>query len=267
MMTIYPPFSIPNSLHIPLPSKQVKDTFQIHLLLPASFEQNRSTYPVLVLLDSDDVFAMLSTLAVSLFYENLIPEMIVAGIGYGIGMEGVADGKNHRERDYLPVSDDTRPDVDQAAGASNFFDFIHLELLPYLETHFRADPHDRSLVGISFGGVFGLYTLFCHPGIFQRYLVSSPSLAWGHRVTEQFEKDYDASHTDMKARLYLSSGTWEKSLVADMQNFYDLLYSRRYPALKMNLSLEEGGHLSSQAGALTRGLIYLYKDMCSSEAS
>jgi predicted alpha/beta superfamily hydrolase len=259
-MPIYPPVSIPRSFNISFASKVVGDTYQIHLRLPHGFDQTQSLYPVLILLDSDDLFPLASTLADSHFNENLIPEMIIAGIGYGAGIEGVASGKNHRERDYLPIGDENRPDVDQTAGAPSFIAFIEHELLPYLEATFRTDPQDRALAGISFGGVFALFAFFCHAGMFQRYFISSPSLSWGQRVLYRYEQACSQVITDIPARIYLSCGTWEKSLADEVGDFYNLLSGKRYSRLKMKLSFEEGGHLSSQPGALAKGLTYLYED-------
>ena len=42
-----------------------------------------------------------------------------------------------------------------------------------IETDYRADPADRTLLGHSLGANFALYTLFRQPDTFQRCVVAS----------------------------------------------------------------------------------------------
>jgi predicted alpha/beta superfamily hydrolase len=43
-----------------------------------------------------------------------------------------------------------------------FMQFLRRELIPFIETDYRADPSARTLLGHSMGANFALYTLF-HP--------------------------------------------------------------------------------------------------------
>ena len=78
----------------------------------------------------------------------------------------------YRNRDMIPFA--------AGSGSENFLKFLTTELIPKLDHDFRTQPH-RIIVGHSFGGLFGLYSLIKAPGVFKGYILASPTLEGDNR--------------------------------------------------------------------------------------
>ena len=65
--------------------------------------------------------------------------------------------------------------------AKKFLSFINNNLKPLIESKFNIDNLNQSYCGFSFGGLFGLYTLFTSTESFQRYVIGSPSIWWKNK--------------------------------------------------------------------------------------
>ena len=79
-------------------------------------------------------------------------------------------------------------------------DFLERELIPMIETEYRADEHDRTLLGHSLGANVALYTLFRKPGLFPRAVVASFDPLLDH------EEAFAAEHAALPVRLHLVFG-------------------------------------------------------------
>lgn len=192
---------------VTLSSSAFEQDYRVRVALPYGYDSSRSAYPVVYLLDSDVLFGLVTDVSRLLPLEGVpiflgkkrVPELIVVGIGYP---GGVAEMSNKRGRDMNPpegVEGDVNPD-----GATNFFRFLVGDLIPWVESNYRVDPSDRTLIGASRGGVFVLSTLFLHPETFRRHLAISP-------VIEPAIFDYAEAFANRKTaaqpRLYLSVGS------------------------------------------------------------
>ena len=75
-------------------------------------------------------------------------------------------------------------------GQDELLDFIEQQLMPAVAERFSIDPHQQSLFGHSFGGMFALYTLFPRPSLFDHLVAASPSQWWSDRFLLQHERDF-----------------------------------------------------------------------------
>ena len=57
-----------------------------------------------------------------------------------------------------------------SGGGAHFLAFLHEELFPFINARYRTVPDDRTLSCYSYGGTFGVFTLFNRPETFQRLL-------------------------------------------------------------------------------------------------
>lgn len=251
-------------------SEIVGDEFQIFVQLPFSYSQTEQTYPTLYATDGDDSFTLISSLLHMALLEGSLPEMILVAIGYGTDL---LDPANRRDFD-LPTTKSAWPKMPgmegepptAGGGGENFLRFIREELIPHIEKTYRADPSNRAYSGVSFGGIFGAFALFTHPETFSKYILSSPALWWDERVTFTYEEQYAKAHTDLSARVFLSIGTEEAPpefdqffhAVDNVIEFEKQLIGRKYPSLQLKFNHEEGGHTTSQPGALMKGLKYIF---------
>jgi len=163
-----------------LPSRQVQDTFNVCVRLPAGYDPKGSRrYPVVYQLDGNAYFGHLSQAVERRWRKKKqTDEPIVVAIGYRNAYE--MDSLRNRDYTYpeaLPV--DSLP---RSGGGDRFYRFLREELLPTVERTYRIDTSRRMLIGHSLGGYFTLYALLrdlAGPATFSAYVAASPSL-WYH---------------------------------------------------------------------------------------
>ena len=249
-----PPVTIANSEQFTLFSVNTQQEYKIYVHFPTSYSTTDATYPVMYGLDADIGFGSAAEMSTLLPVRNEMPEIIVVGIAYGAypGQEG-----NNRTRDFTPTA---VADFPSSGGAEKFLLFLRDELIPVIDTKYRTNPTDRTLSGASLSGLFSLYVLFEHPGIFNRYKISSPSIWWDDDVTFELEKKYAEGHTDLPARVFLSVGDVEGT-ASGWKKMVQVLEERKYPNLKLSsMMFEDAPHLTACFLAGVRGVKALFSD-------
>lgn len=118
-----------------LSSKLTGITYGFNIVLPASYAQGSTRYPVIYATDSEYRFITLSGLMQS---ANL--QAILVNID--------ATSSSRRWVDF------TMP------GAYAYFRFLTEELIPVIDASFRTDPTRRTLSGHSLSGEFAMYALY-----------------------------------------------------------------------------------------------------------
>lgn len=151
------------------PSKTLKRSVRVDMILPADYHQNALLqYPLLVLNDGQDVAALnlLSTLE-KLYVTKTIRPVIIAAIHAGNRMQeyGTAGQADYKKRG------------NKAAAYTNF---ILTELIPELEKRYRlsANKSDRVIAGFSLGGLSAFDIAWKHSDVFGKVGVFSGSLWW-----------------------------------------------------------------------------------------
>ena len=249
--------------------------YEIYISFPYSYHKSGDTYPVLYCLDANRSYGLVNNMVniLNIPYKE-IPEILVVGIGYPI--KGLEDWGAWRWRDLTPTSDPKADKVWEAflckfsgrddivarsGGAPNFLKFIHEELLPFIESSYRASSTDRALMGHSAGGLFVLYTVFHHPEMFQRYFAASPGVDWDNRILFEYENEYASNHKDLPVKLFMSAGSLEnEAMIKNMIEMSAQLQAKNYPSLELGTHIfENETHGSSYAAAVSRGLKVLYK--------
>ncbi|MCQ3829257.1 alpha/beta hydrolase [Microbulbifer elongatus] len=149
-------------------SEQVGRPYHIYIRLPEDYaDSSQKQYPIIYLLDGDSLFPILAANHMFLHYDDDIPEAIVVGIAYG----GFDPETNWRDFDFSTYAADWK----RSGGAEAFHNFLEHELLPEVESRYRADTERRVLFGQSRGGFMALYSAFNHPDLFWARIASNPS--------------------------------------------------------------------------------------------
>jgi len=271
--------SLPASEVLPLHSAQTGQDYEIFVSLPFSYRRTPGkTYPTVYVLDGNLFFGLVAHIVRILDLGAPFPEVIVAGIGYPLDETGDAYRREFVRRrilDFTPVVD-RRFEEDSCAfhglnrvetgGAGRFLRFIAEELVPAVESEYRADPADRTLAGHSLGGMFTLYALFQEPRIFHRFVSGSPALGYAGSALFAVEEEYARSHTDLPAALFLAIGDLEEVLnmsnpldatvlVSHFYRFSATLERRGYPSLQLKRQIFPGyAHLNIPAPLFQAGL-------------
>ena len=253
-----PQVQIPDTERRVLASRFVDEEFKIHVYLPRNYPEEGRRYPVIYLLDSEYSFGCVSYVVRRLIKGREIPPAIVVGVSYEVPYE---DFYRRRERDYTPSA--AHLDEFPAAGhGPAFFQFIEKELIPFVNATYATDPDDRTLVGLSFSGLFSTWVLFNHTEIINRYVIISPSLWWDNGACFRSEEAYAKNHQSLRARVYLTAGERDgRNIVEDVPRLIGRLESRGYEGLVLGGGLlEDETHRTIFPNAVTKGLRFVFKD-------
>jgi predicted alpha/beta superfamily hydrolase len=235
----------------------IDDDFYIYISLPDGYEESVKKYPVLYVLDGDISFGIATSIARYLQFGNTIPELIIVGIGYGALRKSKG---NDRNRDYTISNNRNRPG---SGGAPKFRKFLQDELLPYIDDEFRTAPDDRTINGYSLGGLFALYTLFTEPGLFNRYIIGSPHLAWDNFRIFSVQENAFNSIDDINARVFISVGSdqSQETYFEPIDSMVTIIQEKGYPNFKLDTKVFDGGtHLICPPEALTYGLVAVFSE-------
>jgi uncharacterized protein len=238
-------------------SENVKDTFQIQVSLPGNYNSTAHQYPVIFLLDSERMFGMAHNIVHWLKYSREIPDVIVVGIAY------TKNWWQKRSRDYTPVKDRAKTwgEWPLAGGADNFILFMQKELAPALK-RYRIDDTNKSIVGLSFGGLFVNYVLFSNPDMFDNYLIICPALMWDYHFLFGLDNQIiTASNKSKKVFTAVGSLDDKVKIIEPWVKMNRLIAEEECPNLVWNQRMYDNyGHISVVPIALTDGLKFLLNE-------
>jgi predicted alpha/beta superfamily hydrolase len=148
-------------------SKRLNEDREITIGLPPSYDKHpNQKYPILVLLDGDFLFdAFQGALSYGNYWDDL-PEVIIVGISQ--------NKNNERETDCAVDQENGLPTEKGEA----FFEFIGLELLPYVEKKYRTAPF-KMIAGLDTTAGFLNCYLYKDVPLFDAYISMSPELPTG----------------------------------------------------------------------------------------
>lgn len=262
--------TVPNTEVHRLPSTLVGQEYELLVAKPKNYDGSQDRYPMLVVLDANWHFALVTQLLRTMQFFEDVPQMLVVGIAYPTEVEG--DLWALRARDYTPTEDEgwaasftatyglPLTQLPRATGgAPDFVQFVRHELLPFIDATYRTDKKNRTLAGWSFGGLFALYALFNEPDLFNRYLILSPSVWWDNKIILAHEEEYAANHARLPARLFFSVGDNEGAMVPDMKQIVDKVEGRKYQGLHLTKRiLADETHATVVANAYSKGIRTLF---------
>lgn len=146
-------------------SVSLNETRQISITLPPSYEQNTTKeYPLLVLLDGEYLYDPFYGVVSYGSYWDDLPEMIIVSIAQ----------INNKQREEDCGFDPT--DGLPTKRATTFFNFISLELLPYIDNEYRTADF-KIIAGHDTTAGFLNAFLYKDSPIFNAYISLSPELA------------------------------------------------------------------------------------------
>ena len=242
--------------------------YHVYVSLPASYRQGDRRYPVLYVPDYEGDFLILKVANDIMSLDKtrpLLEEFILVGVPPK--SEGIQDWARKRTFDLTPteveamnksLADRIGGEV-HTGGAPMFLRTLKEELIPYIESKYRVTS-DRGLAGYSHGGLFATYVWLNDGSAFSRYLIGSPTLSWDKGILLKTEADLAKSGKALYGRVFLSVGADEdQGMVGAFKNLTAALTSHAYPNLQLESHIfESTDHPSGVAGALNRGLKFLY---------
>ncbi len=227
--------------------------YELQIFLPGNYKNSNKKYPVVYLMDSQWDFPLVKCIYGEHYYDGFIPEMIIVGVTWG-GVNPNPDSL--RARDYTPTKEQRLP---QSGGADKFLSFMKDELFPFIETNYKADPQNRSLMGCSLGGLITLYAFLTHTDMFNGYAAASPAVGWGNEVLYQYEKEFANKKLDRPVRVYMTVGDVERGrpVFEKMAGYFT---GKQYQNVSVRSKvLENTGHSGTKGETFARGLQYIFE--------
>ena len=255
--------------------------YDITVGLPESYSDSTAKkYPMILVTDGNDYFPLVFHAANTV---NGIDEVIVVSVGAPFE-EGRDAFTRRRVHEFSPpnwaMNDPFGQYVaagckafkvavaDCVGGAPKFLGMIVDELFPRLTAKYRIDMQRLGLFGVSAGGAFASWAIFQDKSPFRTYIISSPAIAYGDDDALRQEARYAASHKDLPARIYFSSGSLEIDdpqlegvghIVSGTVRLTAALRGRKYPGLVLYSEVLSGlGHTDAPGTAAVRGMRLLY---------
>ena len=267
-----PRVSFPASAVHEVPSASGR-RYQVWVDLPAAYAQDSKRYPVVFVTDPNFAFATTRTVR---DFAGQRGRNIESFILVGLVHDPDVTPAQSRGRDYTPTDPRKNPKVnparysgDRYGEAEAYRDYVETRVLPLIARSYRADMSRKTFVGHSYGSVFGLYTLFTRPGMFQNYVLGSPSLWFDDHLLLKMEAEYARTHKDLPARIHMVAGSFESfgpterhykdnDLAGTMQRFAATLQQRKYPSLTVSSEVADGeDHYTVFHDVASRGLLRL----------
>jgi hypothetical protein len=248
-------------------SKILNEDRRISIFNPDTVGGNVTpTYPVLYLLEENDMAMVTGMVKYLSSYNEQMPAMLVVGI----------DGGGDRMRDLTPTHalyDNHGKMVDgpdswlaTSGGGEAFLRFVHEEVMPYVEQHYHAAPF-RILAGHSVGGLTALHALNAHPDMFNAYLAVSPSLWWDRGGEVAVARKTLSLPNSRKAFLFLADSPEGRDFNRYVDDYLHVLRTKKLSGLYYTHAVYRGEtHGSIAVKAYYDGLRYLYPDWEASDA-
>jgi predicted alpha/beta superfamily hydrolase len=262
-----PRYYLPHTEIQELQSEFTGIKYKLYISLPRDYPNTKTKYPIVYTLDADYSFALAHNIIEHFTDRNDLPNMLVVSIAYDGASQNMQVYRKNRIRDYTPIHTTNQlwggyGKIEKYSGGGKRFQlFLKNELIPFIEANYRVRSIDRTIVGHSLGGLFGAYTLFTEPGLFQRYILVSSSLWYADKHIFHIEQAFSESHDTLNAKVYFCVGQWENSkklnifMPADQKNFVRQIKSRNYKGLTLSSHVfQRETHNSVFPAALSRGL-------------
>jgi len=234
-------------------SNYVKDDLMINISLPTRYNTD-TNYPIIVCLDSNIYFGLVSDTVRLMQFGDELPQAIVVGVGYPNDNEHIF----LRNRDYLPTISD---EAERSGYADEFHEFLIKELIPNLQSRYNIDLNEMTLLGDSYSGLFVLYSLFKRPNEFKNYISGSPSIYYDNAIIFEYEQALFESNKEVKGNIFLSVGSLEATeepafanMVGNVLKMSERLKSRNYALNISTHVFENETHLSVIPATFSRGL-------------
>jgi hypothetical protein len=150
---------------------------------------------------------------------------------------------------------------ENTGGSNLFLNFLENNVIKFIEKEYPNLKKRRGLLGHSFGGLFGFYTLQNRPELFQDLLLISASLSWNSSELVNKLKFLKLKESKTQISLYHSYGTEEiKGIRTSNNNLSNILRNLELKNFNYKFDpVKKTNHHSVLSRAIYDGLLYLYK--------
>lgn len=219
-------------------STTIGEEYTLYVLRTAAYDTSNVQVPVLYMTDGDWNMTVAMNCFSMLRQDYNTREPLIVGIGY-------EKGKNQRVRDLNPEG-----------GGPAFLTFIEIEVMPFIDKKYRTNK-EKAIYGYSMGGMFTTYILFNRPDLFDMVFIGAPGNNGSQLMPAA--KQYFKDHKDLKSKVFVGVGSYEKQVVKNIDSFTNYLLSRKCPGLTIRKDFTPGaGHGAALAQVMQNAVAYGY---------
>lgn len=214
------------------------DGRRVWVYLPPGYDDSDERYPVLYMLDGQNVFDAATSFAGEWEVDDSCERLIAAGEMRPIIVVAVANGETKRGYEYTPWYDTNRGGGGGEAQVREFIDV----LVPFVSANYRTltGPANTGFSGSSLGGLMAMYVAYEHAETFGLVAALSPSLQWNNNEMIRIA----ATSRKPDVRVYMDMGTLEWGPRGDrnrdgVDDAVDLLREMREAMLEKGFVLDD----------------------------
>jgi pullulanase len=185
---------------------------RVWVYLPPGYDDEPGErYPVLYMLDGQNVFDAATSYSGEWEVDETCEELIPAGEIRPIIVVAVANGEADRGFEYTPWYDAVRGFG--GGGAAHIQEFVDV-LIPWVNANYRTltGREHTGLSGSSLGGLLPMHTAYAQPETFGLIGALSPSIQWANHEL----LNWAASNPKPESRVYMDMGTRESGSLVDV---------------------------------------------------
>ena len=229
-------------------SPVLQETRTLNIYLPPSFSKD-SAYPVIYLLDgsADEDFIHTAGIIQFLTMLGLMPETVLVGI---------ANVDRRRDFTFPTTVAADKKDFPTTGGSARFINALARDLKPFIEKSYRIKGRG-AIVGQSLGGLLAAEILLKNPGMFDDYIIVSPSLWWDKESLLRTKETIPSG--TMPPRTWIAVGKEGAQMEADAKSLAALI-SRHAPDTMRHffVPMPQEDHLTILHNSLYRAFRTLY---------
>lgn len=169
-----------------------------------------------------------------------------------VGIGHIGDYHKLRRRDLLVPkisNNDTLGRSESYGHAEEFYQFLKLELTPFIDAKFSTSTDSNSILGHSFGGLFAIYCLLKNEQLFRDFYALSPSL-WVNNGAI-YDHDHLVAESKNIYSLFISVGDLEtlNRVKSATNKFQAYITKKNNPSVHMKYRIYKGKNHYSQVNS------------------
>ncbi|MBS1684210.1 MAG: alpha/beta hydrolase [Bacteroidetes bacterium] len=218
----------------------------LNIYLPKGYTPQKQ-WPVIYLLDGGRNEDFIHISGIVQFFTEIVdtmPEAIIVGI---------CNVDRKRDFTFAPGStEEFRKMIPNAGGSKGFITFLEKDLRPYIQKKYNGKG-TSTLIGQSAAGLLATEVLLAHTGLFDNYLIVSPSLWWNDEALLKIKPGTLKESKNKK--VFLAIGNEGDQSMRDSKMLLEIIKS---PDIKVAfLHMPQETHLTILHNAAYKGLLHL----------
>ncbi|MBV8252122.1 MAG: alpha/beta hydrolase [Chitinophaga sp.] len=235
---------------VTLHSAFLREDRDINIWLPAGYQPDSISYPVVYLLDGgmQEDFHHITGLVQFLGMTNQMPASIVVGIC-----------NKDRKKDFTFPTNNAKDKkaYPTTGGSAAFISFLQQELMPYVKKHYAVNTQ-RTVMGQSLGGLVAVEILTRFPEMFNNYMIVSPSLWWDDESLLKKVTPVISKYVGTPLRISISVGKEGKVMEEDAKSLYQNISAAGNKRITVSFTpMDAENHLTILHNAAYKSLSWL----------